>query len=168
MGSFSKDEFINGMTALSIDSLAKLKERLPELRDQALSNLDAIYMFAFHFLKDNSAQRLVALPGNRELLLLLPAAGALATIRILLAHMPHTESFVDYMSNYQTTYKAMNMDQWSMFLAFNKAINIDFDEYDMDGAWPLVLDDFVTFMRQKKKVKAKLQLANRVRNGMKI
>lgn len=63
MGSFTKEEFIGGMTHLALDSVAKLKERLPELRDHALSNLEGIYGFAFHFLKDNSSQRLIALPG---------------------------------------------------------------------------------------------------------
>jgi len=37
-----------------------------------------------------------------------------------------------------------------MFLAFNKTVDVDFKEYDTDGAWPLMLDDFVVFMRQKK------------------
>jgi len=64
MGSFTRDEFVSGMTNLSIDSVVKLKEMLPSLRDQALSQLDDIYMFAFHFLKDNGSQRLVALPGK--------------------------------------------------------------------------------------------------------
>lgn len=46
----------------------------------------------------------------------------------------------------------MNSDQWSMFLVFCKTIDIDFSEYDNDSAWPLMLDDFVTFMRHKRQV----------------
>lgn len=64
MGSFTRDEFVSGMTKLSIDSPAKLRERLSELRDQALHNLDEIYVFSFHFLKDNASQRLIGLDGN--------------------------------------------------------------------------------------------------------
>src|SRR4051812_42919098 len=116
------------MESLSIDSLTKLKEKLPELRDQALYKLDDIYLYAFHFLKDTAEQRLISLNGVLMMIVtwtdLIP--GALATIDILLGHFPHTKRFIEFMKNHQTTYKGMNADQWSMFLTFSKTVDIDF------------------------------------------
>jgi DCN1-like protein 1/2 len=56
------------------------------------------------------------------------------------------------MANHQTTYKAVNHDQWTMFLVFSKTIDVDFKDFDGNGAWPVMLDDFVAFMKDKKQV----------------
>eukprot|EP01127_Copromyxa_protea_P002701 TRINITY_DN1263_c1_g1_i1.p1 TRINITY_DN1263_c1_g1~~TRINITY_DN1263_c1_g1_i1.p1 ORF type:complete len:266 (+),score=29.45 TRINITY_DN1263_c1_g1_i1:63-800(+) len=141
-GSFTKEEFLTGMSKLSLDSVAKLKNALPSLKNDVLSRRPHdLYKFAFHYLRDNGSQRLVALPH------------ALSTISEMLGHLPHTRNFVEYMTNHQTTYKAINLDQWNMFLTFNKTVDIDFKGYDSNEAWPLVLDDFVSFMKLRKQEK---------------
>jgi len=42
------------------------------------------------------------------------------------------------------TYKAVTKDIWSMMLEFCRTISPNLDNYDADGAWPTLLDDFVS------------------------
>jgi len=133
---------------MDIDSLSKLRERIPDLRMQALLNLDEIYLYSFHFIKESSSHKLVSLPG------------AIATLQILLGHYPHTTAFTNFMSHHQTQFKGMNQDQWMMFLQFCKNIEPDLSNYDMDSAWPVMLDDFVGHLRQKKQIHRPLTSSN--------
>ncbi|CAL5376160.1 unnamed protein product [Camellia sinensis] len=51
----------------------------------------------------------------------------------------------------QNDYKVINMDQWTSFLQFCHQISFpDLKNYDTTEAWPLILDDFVEWMREEK------------------
>lgn len=43
------------------------------------------------------------------------------------------------------TYKGVNKDLWSMTLEFVRVVQPDLSNYDPEGAWPTLLDDFVTW-----------------------
>ena len=45
--------------------------------------------------------------------------------------------------------KAVTKDVWDMLLTFSKSINEDMSNFDEDGAWPVLLDDFVEWHREK-------------------
>nr|GMD33889.1 DCN1-like protein 4 [Ipomoea batatas] len=50
----------------------------------------------------------------------------------------------------QSDYKVINMDQWMGFYRFCSEISFpDFSNYDPELAWPLILDNFVDWMREK-------------------
>jgi hypothetical protein len=49
----------------------------------------------------------------------------------------------------QKEYTGMNFDQWNMFLQFNYHITLDFENYDENCAWPVMIDDFVAFMKDE-------------------
>ncbi|CAK7336282.1 unnamed protein product [Dovyalis caffra] len=50
----------------------------------------------------------------------------------------------------QSDYKVINMDQWMGFYRFCNEISFpDFSNYDPELAWPLILDNFVEWMRAK-------------------
>nr|GMC71341.1 DCN1-like protein 4 [Ipomoea batatas] len=50
----------------------------------------------------------------------------------------------------QKDYKVITMDQWLGFYRFLGEISFpDFSNYDEELAWPLILDDFVDWMREK-------------------
>jgi DCN1-like protein 1/2 len=46
--------------------------------------------------------------------------------------------------------KAVSKDIWEQFYEFISTINDDFDNHDYDSAWPVVIDDFVEFMKSSK------------------
>lgn len=59
------------------------------------------------------------------------------------------DSFCEFLKN-QTDYKVINMDQWTNFLRFCQEVSFpDLENYDLDQAWPVILDNFVEWMREK-------------------
>ncbi|KDQ59592.1 hypothetical protein JAAARDRAFT_626148 [Jaapia argillacea MUCL 33604] len=51
--------------------------------------------------------------------------------------------------NEKGTYKAANKDVWSMMLEFCQTVNPNLDNYEADGAWPTMMDDFVIWKTSK-------------------
>lgn len=49
--------------------------------------------------------------------------------------------------NEKGTYKATNKDLWSMMLEFCQTVNPSLQDYEADGAWPTLLDDFVSWQK---------------------
>ncbi|KAG0706532.1 DUF298-domain-containing protein [Suillus ampliporus] len=47
------------------------------------------------------------------------------------------------------TYKGANKDIWNMVHEFCRAVDPSLDNYEADGAWPSLLDDFVTWKKSK-------------------
>ncbi|EGN96256.1 hypothetical protein SERLA73DRAFT_154631 [Serpula lacrymans var. lacrymans S7.3] len=52
--------------------------------------------------------------------------------------------------NEKGTYKGANKDLWSMMLEFCRTVDIHLEGYEMDGAWPTLLDDFVSWQKHKR------------------
>ncbi|KAG6332414.1 hypothetical protein ID866_6674 [Astraeus odoratus] len=51
--------------------------------------------------------------------------------------------------NENRSYRGVNKDIWSMVYEFCRTVNPDLSNYEMDGAWPTMLDDFVSWKRAK-------------------
>jgi hypothetical protein len=49
----------------------------------------------------------------------------------------------------QTSYKSINRDQWNSFYEFCNTVNADLVGYDEDGSWPVLLDEFVVWLKEK-------------------
>ncbi|XP_054458209.1 DCN1-like protein 4 isoform X6 [Anoplopoma fimbria] len=49
----------------------------------------------------------------------------------------------------QSKYKVINKDQWCNVLEFSRTINLDLSNYDEDGAWPVLLDEFVEWYKER-------------------
>lgn len=45
--------------------------------------------------------------------------------------------------------KAVTKDVWDMLLTFATDVDEDMSNYDDDGAWPVMIDDFVDWYREK-------------------
>lgn len=46
--------------------------------------------------------------------------------------------------------RVINKDQWNNIFEFSKTINTDLSNYSIDGAWPVLLDDFVEYLQKKR------------------
>ena len=55
----------------------------------------------------------------------------------------------------ESKYKVINKDQWSNVLEFSRSVSPDLKNYDEDGAWPVLLDEFVEWSRKKMSAHAK-------------
>jgi len=141
-GCFSREEFIYKLLLFGIDSTQKLLEILAGLDEFCRNNMDHIYLYTFNLFKENENQKLIEL------------RIALHIICILVPHLPHTQLFVNYMQS-QNSYRGINFDQWQMFYMFDKTVSQDLSEYDINDAWPVMVDDFVAFCFDKGIVQTK-------------
>lgn len=141
MGYFSKSEFTSGLSKLGIDSLPKLQSYLPkfkkDLEDQ--NSFKDIYRFAFIFAKENENNKILDLESACNMLTL-----------VIGDKYPHTERLKEFLLT-QKSYRVLNMDQWLSILEFSKVINADVSNYDENGAWPVILDEFVDWSKEKLK-----------------
>lgn len=46
--------------------------------------------------------------------------------------------------------RVINKDQWNNIYEFSKTISTDLSNFAIDGAWPVLLDDFVDFLQRKR------------------
>jgi len=142
MGYFHKEEFVKGLEGMGIDSIDKIKTQLPrlksELEDQ--NKFKEIFKFAFTFAKEKE-QKCLDLELARGMLSLL-----------METRYPLVKSFLEFLKE-QETYKVVNQDQWMSLLEFCKTIKADFSNYDENGAWPCILDEWVGWAKEGKSPK---------------
>jgi hypothetical protein len=81
------------------------------------------------------------LPSARSALLPIVMAGESKRTR-------HLERFTEYLQT-RSDLKFISADLWLGFLNFSLQIDADLSNFDTNGAWPLVLDDFVAASKVK-------------------
>eukprot|EP00286_Rhodomonas_abbreviata_P015188 CAMPEP_0181320610 /NCGR_PEP_ID=MMETSP1101-20121128/18219_1 /TAXON_ID=46948 /ORGANISM="Rhodomonas abbreviata, Strain Caron Lab Isolate" /LENGTH=222 /DNA_ID=CAMNT_0023428333 /DNA_START=12 /DNA_END=680 /DNA_ORIENTATION=+ len=139
-GYFTRNEWKQGLTDLRADSPAVMLGRLDaqerQLRENTRSSaFKDFYRFAFRFSRS---------PGQKAL--------EIETVKALLpivfvashAHLAKLLSFLDA----SPSVRGFTEDQWNSFLVFSHEIAEDFSNFDPEGAWPSILDDFVTHCQQ--------------------
>ncbi|XWS70365.1 hypothetical protein CRYUN_Cryun03dG0041800 [Craigia yunnanensis] len=140
-GYFTQDEWRTGLKSLGVDSLSKLKKSLPELENEVgkPSNYEDFYSYAFRYCLTEEKQKSVDIESICELLNLVLGD----------QFRPQVDLLIEYLK-VQSDYKVINLDQWINFLRFCKEISFsDLENYDATQAWPLILDNFVEWMREK-------------------
>ncbi|KAG8372617.1 hypothetical protein BUALT_Bualt12G0085300 [Buddleja alternifolia] len=143
-GYFTQDEWRRGLKALKVDTINKLKKTLPELEREVLKveNFEDFYQFAFGYCLTEEKQKCLDIESTCILIDLV----------LGLKYQPQVDSFIKFLQS-QRDYKVVNMDQWTNFLRFCQEISFpDLENYDTCEAWPLILDNFVEWMKQKPNV----------------
>mmetsp|Transcript_14435 Transcript_14435/g.56761 ORF Transcript_14435/g.56761 Transcript_14435/m.56761 type:complete len:275 (-) Transcript_14435:1091-1915(-) len=137
------DEFKTGCIALGASRLAELKEKLREakgeLEDEAAYR--KFYAFMFEYAKENPKNRTI----EKTSAIYLWKEFLLASRFLLL------DSWIEFLEKME---KGISKDTWTQLLAFADYCQKDptLEEYDMEGAWPVIIDDFVEWMREQGKV----------------
>ncbi|KAG0293712.1 DCN1-like protein 5 [Linnemannia gamsii] len=135
---FTKDEWAKGMKKLEIDSVERLKTKLPglieRLKDSA--HFKEFYRYIFMFAKDSEQK-------------CMPVDTACAMISTVMKGRPHELRFVEYLG-VKKPIKVINKDQWYNFLDFSETINEDLSNYDgLSSAWPVLLDEYVEWRNEE-------------------
>lgn len=135
-GCISREEFIAGMKKAGKSSIEGLKDILPALDPGFLDRTEfrEFYKFAFKFSLEGTKRTL-----EKELVLdLLP-------IVLDENRAPHMNSFLAFLQ--ECEHKVITLDQWTSFLLFSQTTAKDLSDFDEDGAWPLLLDEFVDWRK---------------------
>lgn len=139
MEDFKKQEFMQGMAAMGVDTIAKLKAKIPQLRNELKDNraFKDLYLFVFGFSRDK---------GSRNISL----ETAIGLWRLLL--VPKYSMAEDWIRFLETRERKhdISRDTWNMALDFFEMTKTrGVADYQDDGAWPVIVDEFVEFMRSQ-------------------
>jgi len=132
---FSQKEFCEGLERLRADDIKKLKKVLPKAEqdlDDARHFRD-FYLFTFNFAKN---------PNQKSL----EPDMALAYWGIVLkGRFQHLDLWLNFVQN--NNKRAITKDTWTLLLDFVVQINSTLSNYDEEGAWPILIDEFVEWAR---------------------
>jgi len=136
LGYISKDEFIEGMLKMKIDTIEKLKEYIPIFKQDLEEHKDEVWNWSF-----GASQE-----GRKTLEL--EAAYVLLALFFPDENTPHVQDFVGFLKEQEST-KMLTKDQWSSLYQFVHTVNSDVANYDTEDAWPCLFDEYVEWRKQR-------------------
>lgn len=138
MVEFTKEEFLRGFHELDCGSMNDLKALLPKLRKELDDpvRFKEIYLFTYNYAKDSPQQRSISL----EM--------AVGLWKLLLAEkVAFLDEWCDFLV--KNNKKVVPKDTWNLFLDFALTMKSDFSNFDPNGAWPILIDEFVQYKQEK-------------------
>jgi len=137
LGEFTQREWEEGLQDLQLDSIEAFRDRLPAFRAE-ITDKDSFSQF-YRFIFDYSLQK-----EQHQKTLDLNWAIELWTIVLKdkFQNLPKWSTFLT-----EHFKKAISRDTWDQLLEFVLRVNNDLNKYDPNGAWPVVLDEFVEYLK---------------------
>jgi len=137
MGVFTRDEFCGGMQRLGCDEILKLRGKVEELRGALQDRVACkeVYAYTFQFALDQGQK-------------CLPVEMCVEFWKLLLRnHFALLDTWIGFVE--QRCKNAISKDTWMMLYDLATQVKPDLSDYDMNGAWPVLIDEFVEFVRSQ-------------------
>ncbi|RLN55064.1 hypothetical protein BBJ29_006417 [Phytophthora kernoviae] len=140
MCAFTRKEWTKGMEVMDCDSIAKLKAKIPKLREAIGSNAEfkKFYSFCFGFSKE---------PGQKSLSI--DIATAMWELLLSTRYDKLTKSWLNFLAEKKPV-KGVTRDTWDLLIDFFVKVNDSYDNYDENEAWPVLIDDYMAWIETKK------------------
>ncbi|XP_049847448.1 DCN1-like protein 4 [Schistocerca gregaria] len=138
MGFFTLNEWLRGFVDLQCDTIPKIQAKLDYLKSllNDYNTFKSIYRYAYDFARDKEQRSM-------------DIETAKAMLKLLLGK--HWSLFSQFNSFLESSkYKVINKDQWCNIFEFSRTIVNDLSNYDVDGAWPVMLDEFVEWLTSER------------------
>ncbi|RLN73847.1 hypothetical protein BBJ28_00019631, partial [Nothophytophthora sp. Chile5] len=140
MCAFTRKEWMAGMEAMDCDSAAKITAKIPQLRE-AIANegeFKKFYSFCFGFSKE---------PGQKSLSV--DIATAMWELLLSARFVKLTADWLAFLEAKKPV-KGVTRDTWDLLLDFFVKVRESYDNYDENEAWPVLIDDYMTWIETKK------------------
>eukprot|EP00698_Gefionella_okellyi_P003188 TRINITY_DN12983_c0_g1_i1.p1 TRINITY_DN12983_c0_g1~~TRINITY_DN12983_c0_g1_i1.p1 ORF type:complete len:251 (+),score=31.11 TRINITY_DN12983_c0_g1_i1:124-876(+) len=136
MSEFARNEFVEGFKSLGVDSIDGLRALFPQLHKELQDprSYKEFYLWLFDFAKEEG-KKVVDLEMAINLWGL-----------VLATRFPYLQKWIDFLQS-RPGVKAISRDIWSLLPDFARSIGDDLANYDDEGAWPLLLDEFVEYLQ---------------------
>lgn len=138
MGIFTREEFLGGMQRLGCDEVGKLKAKLEDLRGMLSDRAQCkeVYAFTFQFALDAGQK-------------CLPVEMCVEFWKLLLKdHFALLDKWLAFVE--ARCKNAISKDTWMMLYDLATQVKPDLSDYDVNGAWPVLLDEFVEQVKEQK------------------
>ncbi|CAK4080843.1 unnamed protein product [Aphanomyces euteiches] len=135
---FTRSEFVAGMRELGCENAASLRSKIDSIRTLIAepASFKQFYLFCFGYSKE---------PGQKSL----GKDVALAMWELILTpKFPKTADWCAFLQEHPA--QGVTRDTWDLFYDFMVKVEQSYDAYDENEAWPVLIDDYMTYVVEKK------------------
>lgn len=107
----------------------------------APESFEDFYTYAFQYCLTEDKQRTIDIETLCELFTIVLGSEFPSQVNLLIEYL-----------KIQNDYRALTMDHWRNFYRFFKEVSFtDLERYDSSQAWPVIIDNFVEWMKENEK-----------------